>query len=192
MNLFNSFRAAINPTLNARHPSPARLSHQDSWRRASSMIANDSPRKLNRAVAMAVVLVCMAVAPVLAGEMKWTGGANDGKWENKDNWDPKGPPTENDDVVIPKNSKTITTDGTEKKVNSLKVEDSDPALEPQFPRTKITADGSGKSVKITAKGDKGISIGENDEVHGADGKDGKADPRRQRHRRRRRCASRRP
>jgi hypothetical protein len=118
----------------------------------------------------------MATASVNGGDMKWTGGAGDGKWESKDNWDPKGPPTENDDVVIPKNSGKITTDGTEKKVKSLTVEDSDPALEPQFPRTKITADGSGKSVKITAKGEKGITIGAKNEVRGADGKDGRRDP----------------
>lgn len=126
------------------------------------MSASNSTRAM---LVAAAVLVVSFGATAQAGTRTWTGGAGNGSWHTAGNWNPPGAPTSVDDVVIPPNSGTITTNGSVS-VKSLTVQDSTPPG-----GTTITGQDPGDGVSITAEGD--IYIGKNNTVSGADGKNNK-------------------
>jgi len=98
-------------------------------------------------------------------ENKWLGTAGDGKWETAGNWSQARAPQQKDDVVIPPNSGTITSNGAFKEINSLDMQSSAGGA-----GSTLTGEGNGitngTSVRIFA--DKRIYIGSGNVVAGAD------------------------
>jgi hypothetical protein len=117
-----------------------------------------------RRLVPAVLLLLSVAASASAAQVGWTGGAGDGKWESGGNWSGGEVPGADDDVTIPPDSGTITTNGGTKEVKSLDVEDSESG------GTKIQPDGPGKSLKIKTSGD--VHIGEGNTARGSNGNNG--------------------
>lgn len=111
-----------------------------------------------------VTLGLLSASPSLAFLRTWTGNAGDGKWETNNNWNPPAVPEPEDWVVIPGDKGVITTNGAEKKLVSLVMENS-----LNFNGTVLTARQFHGSLEIETTGiDQlgNIIVGENNRIEG--------------------------
>jgi hypothetical protein len=75
-----------------------------------------------RGALVLLMFVTIGAAPAAAVENKWKDTVVGGTWENGNNWSLNHEPLATEDVVIPANRGTITTNGAEKSVTSFKME----------------------------------------------------------------------